>query len=194
MSLQRSVDVRDWKGEASLPVASALDPVAVLVTHPTTRTTLGSKTLALMAFLMALWMTLVADAGAKATDGTYLRGREGGGRHGVYLIPLPGLPWIPCCCPMKSMRPCWEDTHQQGDQVGVDEAMVAVRCSREDSVRGPGRRGAPVCGGQDRCHPFLWSLKDAVFVTSKVGLSSRLPLGPGSLLGWRARRRAPASR
>ena len=65
-------------------MASALDPVTVLTTHPMARAALGSLTSARVAF----WMTLVANVEAKATYGTRLGGHAGDGRHDAYLCSL----------------------------------------------------------------------------------------------------------
>ena len=72
-------------------MASTLDPAVVLAVHPTAWAVLGSRALAQMAFWMALWMALVVNAKARATDDTYLRGQVGDGRHKAYMCTLS---WI----------------------------------------------------------------------------------------------------
>lgn len=77
----------------SLPAAYALDQTSVLASNHIARGVLDNEVLAQMAFLMALWVALVANAKARATGGTHL-GRRAGRReaHRLSMLPPPGRP------------------------------------------------------------------------------------------------------
>ena len=114
------------------------------------------------------------------SNGWHLLGREGGEREAQHLTKLspPGFPGSLVVIQQGAGDTTWKDARWQGDQAGADEAVGAVRCGNgKDTVRGPGRRGAPVQRSQNwRCF-FQRSFKDPTCDASKTGSSGSAAAG-----------------